>query len=157
MDAAAFFHQHSAAAHQGDALHLPGWTLDDWHHLFAHASPVHLPTGEVLIRHGDRDRALYFVCHGALEVNAGGSRNETMGRLFRERPGSVLGEISLFDGEPRTATVWAIAPTDLLRIDLDGLRAFAAEHPARGHELLFALGRVLALRLRRGEERRRRD
>ena len=73
--------------------------------------------------------------------------------MIRELLGAVIGEISFFDGKPRTATVWATKPTQLLRLDFEGWRAFAAAHPALGNELLFALGRALAFRLRRGEER----
>ena len=112
-----------------------------------------LASGEVLIKSGESDRALYFVASGALEVTARTDRADALGMMIRELPGAVLGEISFFDGRPRTAAVWATKPTQLLRLDLEGWRAFAAMYPTLGHELLFALGRVLAWRMRRGEER----
>ena len=152
MEPASLFHLHSQREGGADALRLPNWPVDTWQALFAHASRLHLGNGDVLIRRGEQDRALYFVVSGELEVRARTHRSDTLGQLFRESPGSVFGEISLFDGKPRTATVWAIRPTDLLRLDLDGLQAFMAEHPVRANELLFALGQVLALRLRRGED-----
>ena len=108
-----------------------------------------MAAGDVVIRRGDRERALYFVVGGALEVTASAAGSDALGALSREHPGSVIGEISLFDGLPRTASVWAVEPTELLRLDIDGLHAFAREQPERAHELLFALGRVLAFRLRR--------
>lgn len=152
MDPASLFHIHSQRESGSDALRLQTWPVDTWRALFAHASPLHVASGDVLIRRGDQDRALYFVVVGELEVRARTNRSDTLGQLFRESPGSVLGEISLFDGKPRTATVWAIKPTELLRLDLSGLQAFTAAHPVRANELLFALGQVLALRLRRGED-----
>jgi CRP/FNR family transcriptional regulator, cyclic AMP receptor protein len=153
MDAAATFQKHCAQERDDDSLHLPGWRLDDWRRLLSHAVPLGVPAGEVAIRRGDRERALYFVARGALEVTASTSRSDTLGALSRVHPGSVIGEISLFDGLPRTASVWAIEPTELLRLDIDGLRIFASDNPERAHELLFALGRVLAFRLRRREAR----
>lgn len=150
-DTAAFFQQHCAAEQDGDALHLPGWTVDDWRALLAHARAQTLGHGEVLIKDGDSGRGLYFVASGALEVTAGGG---TLGRIYREGPGSVFGEISFFDGKPRSASVWATQPTLLLRLDPDTLRAFSREHPQLGQDLLFALGRVLAFRMRRGEGQR---
>ena len=154
MDAALAFRQHCAEDRADDSLHLPDWTVDDWRRLLAHASPVSVPTGEVVIRHGESDRAVYFVVTGALELTASASRSDTLGQLYREQAGSVIGEVALFDGLPRTATVWAIEPTELLRLDVAGLRAFAAEQPARANDLLFALGRVLAFHLRREQRRR---
>jgi CRP/FNR family cyclic AMP-dependent transcriptional regulator len=155
MDAAVAFQQQCTEDRDDDTLYLPTWTVDDWRRLFAHARPVSVATGDVVIRHGDRDRALYFVTSGALEVTSSG-RHDALGPLSREHPGSVIGEISLFDGHPRTASVWAVKPTELLRLDVDDLNAFAREQPARANELLFGLGRVLALRLRRREARHHR-
>lgn len=153
MEAATLFHGQGRREGAADSLRLPGWPLEAWQALFAHASPVHLGSGEVLIRRGDQDRALYFVVSGELEVRAhAGGGSDALGQLFRESPGSVFGEISLFDGKARTATVWATKPTELLKLDLSGLQAFNAQHPDRGNELLFALGEVLAMRLRRSED-----
>jgi CRP/FNR family transcriptional regulator, cyclic AMP receptor protein len=153
MDAAAFC-QHCATDRGGDALHLPGWAVADWQALFEQAQPVSLASGQVLIKRGQSERALYFVMDGALEVTAGAGQGEALGSMMRELPGSVIGEISFFDGRPRTASVWATQPTQLLRLDHDGWQRFATAHPTLGHQLLFALGRVLAFRMRRGEERR---
>ena len=155
MDAAASFHKHCLADRGADALYLPGWTIDDWRALFEHGQPVTLQAGGVLIRHGESERALYFVVSGLLEVTGGAQLSETMGRLSRESPGAVIGEVSLFDGRPRTASVWATQPTVLLKLGLPELQAFAAQNPRLGNELLFGLGRVLAFRFRRGEERSR--
>lgn len=153
MDAAAFS-QHCAADRGGDALFLPGWSAETWRALLQHTQAVALGSGEVLIKSGASDRSLYLVARGALELRAGAGRGDALGSLMRELPGAVSGEISFFDGWPRTATVWATRPSQLLRLDLEGLHAFSAAHPARGHELLFALARVLAFRFRSAEERR---
>ena len=153
MDAAAFC-QHCATDRGADALHLPAWRVADWQALLGLAQPVSLASGQVLIKRGQTERALYFVADGALEVTAGADQGEALGSMIRELPGSVIGEIAFFDGRPRTASVWATKPTQLLRLDHDAWSRFATAHPALGHQLLFALGRVLAFRMRRGEERR---
>jgi CRP-like cAMP-binding protein len=153
MDAATAFHQHCLQDRAADAPHLPAWSDDDWRHLFEHARQVNLKSGEVLIRAGDAGGALYFVVKGALEVSS--PRSDALGRLSRELPGSVIGEISFFDGLPRSATVWATAPTELLKLDAESWRAFAAQYPRQAVDMLFALGRVLAYRIRRSEERAR--
>ena len=147
MDAATFFHDHCADTGAGDTLHLPRWTVDDWRALFSHTQTVQVASGDTLIRLGEQERALYFVVDGALEVSQSTGRSDTLGALFRELPGSVFGEVALFDGLPRSASVWAIKPTSLLRLSYDDLVAFTAQHMALANELLFALGRVLAMRV----------
>lgn len=154
MPHAAFFHAHCAVDRGADALHLPGWSGDDWARLLAQAQPVVLAAGQVLMKRGDSDRAVYLVADGSLEVTGAAGGGDAMGGLVREPTGAVIGEVSFFDGLPRTATVWATRPTTLLRLDQAAVQAFAAASPARGLELLLALGRVLAFRLRRGEARR---
>lgn len=154
MPHAAFFHAHCAVDRGADALYLPGWSVGDWSALLARAETVGLDSGQGLIKRGDSDRAVYLVADGALEVTGGAGPGDAMGRLFREQPGSVIGEISFFDGLPRTATVWATRPTTLLRLDHAAVLAFADALPERGRDLLLALGRVLAFRLRRGEMRK---
>lgn len=156
MDAAAFFHEHCADNRAGDSLYLPRWSVEDWQALFSYAQAVKVDSGQALMRLGEQERALYFVVEGALEVSPSTGRGDTLGTLIRELPGSVFGEVSLFDGMPRTASVWAIKPTTLLRLSYDGLQAFTAEHLALANELVFGLGRVLAMRLRQGEARNRR-
>lgn len=154
MPHAAFFHAHCAVDRGAEALHLPGWSRDDWARLLAQAQPVVLAAGQVLMKRGDSDRAVYLVADGSLEVTGAAGGGDAMGGLVREPTGAVIGEVSFFDGLPRTATVWATRPTTLLRLDQAAVQAFAAASPARGLELLLALGRVLAFRLRRGEARR---
>ena len=153
MDSATFFHGHCADTGAGDTLHLPRWTVEDWRALLSHTQAVQVASGDTLIRLGEQERALYFVVDGALEVSQSTGRSDTLGALFRELPGSVFGEVSLFDGLPRSASVWAIKPTSLLRLSHDELQAFTAAHLTLANDLLFALGRVLALRVRLAKAR----
>jgi CRP-like cAMP-binding protein len=65
----------------------------------------------------------------------------------------VLGEQSFFDGERRSAGAWAVGPCDLATLTPEQFDAFASTHPRLPRELLLALGRVLAVRLRRTTSR----
>jgi CRP-like cAMP-binding protein len=152
VQAAEFFRAHCAEEQGADTLYLPGWTTDDWVTLLSEARLVELSPNEVLIKRGLAERSLFLVVSGALEVNARGSGG-SMGLLFREGPGALIGEIAFFDGGKRSATVWAIKPTRLLSLERKDVETFAALHPQRGLELVFALGRVLAFHVRRSEQR----
>ena len=153
---AAWFQAHCAvdraADHGADALLLPGWQVDDWAALLAHGRVLRLANGEVLMRAGQAQGALYLLAAGGLEVRSG--QAGALGSIQRERPGAVLGEISFFDGGPRSATVWACEASRLIALDPAAVHAFTATHPARGQDLVMALARVLARRVRRSEGRR---
>jgi CRP-like cAMP-binding protein len=63
--------------------------------------------------------------------------------------GSVVGELSFFDGRPRSAKVSALADSELYRLDYADFLQYADAHPRRACDLLMAIGRVVASRLRR--------
>lgn len=149
------FQAHCASDHGADALLLPGWSVDDWAALLAGARVHTLAGGQVLMRAGQSQRSLFLLASGGLELRSGAGGS--FGALVRERPGAVLGEISFFDGGPRSATVWATGPSRLLELDAAAVEAFMAWQPQRGQALLMALARVLALRVRRSEGRRPQD
>jgi CRP-like cAMP-binding protein len=128
------------AAATGEGLTPRGWSAEDWRELFSFTDLRHMGAADVLIRRGDPNRTLYFVLHGNLEVE---------GPLTRVGAGSVLGEQSFFDGNPRSASVWAVVESEVAAMTPEQYAAFAARNPTLARELLFALGRILAIRLRR--------
>jgi CRP/FNR family transcriptional regulator, cyclic AMP receptor protein len=133
----------------GEALFLPGWHDEDWKRLFRFTSTRRVRAGDALIRGGEPDRTLYFVLHGELEVIAHSGDGLTMGRVALVGAGSLLGELAFFDGGPRSAGAWAVDDCEVAAMTPDQYTAFEQSNPALARELLFALGRILAIRLRR--------
>jgi CRP/FNR family transcriptional regulator, cyclic AMP receptor protein len=72
-----------------------------------------------------------------------------MGRVALVEAGSVLGELAFFDGGPRSAGAWAVRNCEVAAMTPDQYTAFEKSSPVLAREMLFALGRVLAIRLRR--------
>jgi CRP/FNR family cyclic AMP-dependent transcriptional regulator len=133
------------ASPNGELLVVPQWQRADWEMLFSHAQHVKVARGNVLIQQDAAERVLYFVASGLLEVGA----VPGLSAVVRVHPGSVVGELSFLDGRPRAAKVWAVAHSSLYRLDLQDYQAFVEEHPRKACDLAFALGRIVALRLRR--------
>jgi CRP/FNR family transcriptional regulator, cyclic AMP receptor protein len=98
--------------------------------------------GTALTTEGEVGDAFYLVLDGALDITRGGSIVRRLG------PGEFIGEISLVDGRPRTATATAAGPVRTLAIACDGFAALMERHPA------VRLGIVMALTERvRSDER----
>ena len=146
--AIASFRASGSLATPSEALLLPGWRGEDWEQLFRFTSTRRVRAGDALIRRGEPDRTLYFVLHGELEIIAQSVDGLTMGRVARVGAGSVLGELSFFDGGPRSAGAWAVDDCEVAAMMPDQYTAFEQSSPALARELLFALGRILASRLR---------
>jgi CRP/FNR family transcriptional regulator, cyclic AMP receptor protein len=151
-----FLRAKDAASGNGDALHLPGWEEADWLKLFRHVRAQPFRPSEVVIQRGATDRVLYFVAAGFLEVGIVQVDGVSLSPLARIQPGSVVGEQSFFDAQPRSANVWAVADGRLLRLEFEEFAQFGDQEPVLARDLLFALGRVLSSRLRNTTARVRR-
>lgn len=132
----------------GAGLYLPEWGPEDWRRLLAVTEPRYIAAGQPLIRRGTTGRALYVVVSGTLEVMAHAGDGMSMGRVARIDPGGVVGEQAFFDAAPRTAGAWAVEDCTVAALTPEAFAAYAAAEPRRACDLLFALGRVQAVRLR---------
>jgi CRP/FNR family cyclic AMP-dependent transcriptional regulator len=140
----------------GDYLLLPEWGAAQWRTLLAMMTVRPYHASEVVIQRGVDDRSLYFIASGALEVGVTYIDGVSINSLAKIGAGSVIGEQSFFDGEPRSATVWAVTGGELLCLTQERFRELAQAEPALVRDLLFALGRILSLRLRNTSLRVRR-
>ena len=100
--------------------------------------------GEVVFNEGEPGDSLYIVLSGKIKLGrraADGRQNliAVMG------PSDMVGELSLFDPGPRTATATAVTDTRLARLRKQALRPWLNNRPEIAEQLL----RVLARRLRR--------
>jgi len=149
LDAAiASFRAGGSSADTDDGLLPREWRDEDWQRLFGFTTTRTVPAGDALIRRNERDRTLFFVLGGSLEVIVNASDGHSMGPLTRIGAGSVLGEQSFFDGRPRSASAWAVDDCEVAAMSVDQFSAFEQVHPKLARDLLFALGRILATRLR---------
>ncbi len=131
-----------------DMLSLPRWTPDNWYQLAALCEPCQVEAGEAVITSGSSDRTLYLVVEGNVEVAFVARQSLTLSVMSHVGAGSVVGEQAFFDSAPRSANVWAVDSSVLLKIDLRAFERFAESNPRLGYEMVFALGRILAQRLR---------
>jgi CRP-like cAMP-binding protein len=94
--------------------------------------------GDVLIEEGAVEAHLYAVIEGRVRVH----RSEQT--LVELSPGATVGELAALVPQPRTATVTALEPTLVLRLDRDVLNDLLVEWP----ELAQGVIAVLVERLR---------
>ena len=73
--------------------------------------PLRVPAGATVIREGEPGDTYFAIASGELEVSHAGRRVALLGR------GEGFGEIALIEDVPRTATVRALADSDLYGLD----------------------------------------
>ena len=86
--------------------------------------PLAVEAGATIVERGDTTCDLYIVCRGALE--AVGAAGERLGIV---KAGECFGEMALLLNQPRSATVRAVSPCDLLVLDAEDFRRIIADFP----------------------------
>ena len=84
--------------------------------------------GDIVITEGEQGSSLYVVVSGSVKVYTRGQRGESM-YLAQLSEGDFFGEVSVLTGKPRTATITASEPTELLRLDKETLDTIVPQHP----------------------------
>ncbi len=94
--------------------------------------------GDAIVREGEFAAQMYFIVDGRVRVTKEDVAVSALG------PGEFFGEIAVFDGERRSASVIADGPVHLLRLDRQDLFEVMEEHPA----IAVAICQTLSRRLR---------
>ena len=147
----AFFEYASTGLQEraGQLAFLPNRPARDWTLILDHAEVRRFGAGDEVIRAGDRDRTLLILTAGELAVLAPGDGR----RLKTIHAPSVVGEVAFLDGGPRSLTLQASTPCEVVQLSLDAFEVIAAKDPELGRAILLDLGRIVAARLRMLTER----
>lgn len=104
-------------------------------------------SGAVLVAEGGTESFLAIILHGRAAVERRDASNQPQ-RLAVLGPGHTFGEMSLLDGEPRSATVRAIADTMLLVLTQESYAMLIEQQPRVAVRLVSQLATLLSARLR---------
>lgn len=115
--------------------------------LLARARVRGLLAGQALFRRGDAPCGLYAVLEGAVRISGTGGTGEDSREVLLTllEPPTWFGEVSLFDGEPRTHDALAEGPALLLQVPQLALVELLRAHPAYWRELGLLMSHKLRL------------
>lgn len=123
---------------------LAGLAIDDVRSLAQLATRRRFGRGNTIFSEGDIGDALYIVMSGSVFVTVSSAEGvETI--LAVLGPGECLGELSLLDGQPRSATASVAMDAETLVVSRQSFQRWLAEHPGASAALL----RTLSMRIRR--------
>ncbi|GAC1509650.1 MAG: hypothetical protein NVS1B3_11850 [Candidatus Dormibacteraceae bacterium] len=102
----------------------------------------HYVKGEAIFRKGDVGAEMYVVLEGEVRIHLDHDGQEVT--LARQGPSKVVGEMSVFDDQPRSASAQAVEDTTVRVLRRDRMQAIVHEHP----EVLLEFVKNLSQRLR---------
>lgn len=121
------------------------------------ASMLHVRArpGLLLISEGEASDWMMVLLRGTVDVgkrkvgaDSDGDEPGDITRLAVLREGAAVGEMSMFDGEPRYASCWALSEVEAAVISREAVGRLIKSQPAVGAKLLVKLTQLLAQRLR---------
>ncbi len=116
---------------------------------------VRAQPGQRLIAEDEASDWMLLLLAGTVDVGkrtadapAGSQAPEDITRLAVLKEGAILGEMSMLDGEPRYASVWALGEVQAGLLTREAVGQLITHHPGVGAKLLVKITQLLAQRLR---------
>ena len=111
---------------------------------------VNFPRGSVLFREGDEAHSNYMLLllEGEVSVETTYASDEEATPISVLGPGSVIGEMAMIDGGPRSASCTAVSSVVAAGLSRQGLERLLEEQPRAAAHLLIVVARFTAERLR---------
>jgi CRP-like cAMP-binding protein len=106
------------------------------------AVPRSYPAGSIILREGDPGDTCYVLQVGRARVTRQHADGRTI-TLTNLGPGEIFGELAMFGGEVRSATVEALDDVGAVAILAGDLKRLLNDHPEIAVKLLAALGERL--------------
>jgi CRP/FNR family cyclic AMP-dependent transcriptional regulator len=112
-------------------------TDDELTALVQRCSEQSVASGAMVFEAGHEGDSLFLIIDGAIDIHTGeGKLRTTFASLFS---GQIFGELSLFDGSPRSATATATKDTTLLSLDREDFTVFLKAKPEAGIKIMSEL------------------
>lgn len=111
---------------------------DSEQNAFAETLPeIKLNTDDILFREGDPGEEMFILVNGTLKVHKG------LRMITEIKAVDYIGEMSLIEDLPRSATVVAVKPAELLAIDREMFQRQLTGHPAALVSIMKSLSRKI--------------
>ena len=113
---------------------------------------LELIPGETVFEEGDNGDYVCFVVEGSLDVLKKTVKGENVVISTLKKGGSI-GEMSVIDQLPRSATIKAKTKATLLTLSQEKLNYILSEHSSIGDKILKGIARLLSMNLRKTSSR----
>jgi CRP/FNR family cyclic AMP-dependent transcriptional regulator len=125
----------------GDILLFESLTSEDLDALSNRLEQADYSEDDVIFKQGDQGSSLFIIEEGAVEISYGEGRGRVvLATLFT---GQYFGELSLFDGSPRSATATAVKQSRLICLRREDLVDFVNKNPAAALRIIAEMSERL--------------
>lgn len=125
---------------------LKGLKAPEKRRLLKFSKVVDVAKGQTVFLEGDEGKEMYYVLHGTIEIVK--KMRDQRKRLTVLGEGDIFGELGLTTGKSRMASAVALADSELLAMNEDGLNKLRKKNPEIATKVFHNLFRITTARLR---------
>ena len=107
------------------------------------------PVGLEVLQEGLRENNMFVIAEGRLDIMKHTGEHNEIKRIATARAGKTVGEMSLLDGLPHSATARVAEPSVLLLLTKKRFEQLIKEQPEVSLKLIRKIASLTSLRLRR--------
>ena len=123
------------------------FSLDEIEAMAEYMLPYQADKDAIVVKEGSKEAFLCLLVKGKMGVYKEGSDQSTRS-INQIRSGKTFGEMSLIDGEPRSAEVAAIEPSTILVITEKNFQQLIEDKPRLAVHLVMHIAKLTSQRLR---------
>ena len=113
-----------------------------------YVNQIDVKPGEYVFKEGERGAYMCFVAHGIFDVLKKPIKGASLA-ISSLRKGQSIGEVSVIDSYPRSATVRARTSGALVTLSRDSFQSLIDQYPRIGIKLFQSISRLLCFHLRK--------
>ena len=132
---------------------LDSLAADDLRALDPYLEGVRFPAGSLIFEEGSAGDSCYIIDEGEVRLELARPEVDSDGVLGFLEPGTILGELSLLDHLPRSASAYSNTDVAARRLSASAIDRLLGDHPRLGVQIYRALGRDAARKLRATTQR----
>lgn len=116
-------------------------------HICHYIRPVSAKKGAIVFKEGDKEESLGIIVKGSINILK--KSENKIKKVATLKSSQTFGEMSLIDGEPRSASGVAAEDTIIFFVEKDNLLKLAADHPKLGFQILWKISKLISQHLRK--------
>jgi len=132
----------------GEIPFFEDFSTDELDFFSRNVSLRYFPAQTILFKEGDIGDYLFFVVEGMVDVRLESTESGQNIIASFDR-GCCVGEMSIVDDYPRSATIVVTKPSELLFVTRKRFESICHENPPGGIKFLHGLAKTISMRLRK--------
>jgi CRP/FNR family transcriptional regulator, cyclic AMP receptor protein len=121
---------------------------EEWARFIEYTETCNYHAGDLIVQQNQIERVVHILTDGEVEVFVTDEQINRRQRIATIEEGSVFGEQSFIDGQPRSASIVALTDCCVLSLSLEAFQELQSDEPEIACAFLFDTARILSLRLR---------